>query len=220
MTMKRSLLGIALWLLPGVGVAQLSVSFGIDDVTVSGMTKGGEATLVSLSRESKNWMTTVTPLSVLLSDDDGDGEETYYLGSPVVKRSVWVVADVLTGNAIVVSPGQAGVQAKLDPDQAIQKGPGGLYNILEDSRSVLDLTVIRRKAGAWHIRAWDGGKNDADLQPDGKIQIDSQNMTPLTSGGSVLKDFQVGDVLLGLDHATLEFYAVLVVNPPGGKKTS
>lgn len=201
-------------------MAQLSMSFGVDDVTISGMTKGGATALVSLSRETKEWRTRISRQAMLLVDTDGDGEERQVLDSPVTKRSLWVAVDVATGSAIVVSPGQAGVEAKLDPDKAIVQGPGGLYNLLEDDREVLELTVVRPKVGAWHIRAWDGGTNDADLEPDGTIQVASETMTPLIPGSPPLTDFQAGDVLLGLDHVTLEFYAVQVVNPPGGKTAS
>ena len=196
------------------------MSFGSSEVTVSGMTKGGSAALVSLTRDVEDWVAKVTPLSALLTDSDGDGSETYELGRSVVKRSVWVVVDVSTGDAIVVSPGLAGVQSKLDPSEAIQRGKGGLYSILADRRNVLDLTVVRPKVGAWHIRAWDGGKNDLDQTADGVIQVDSLTMTPMQPGGRGLPDFQVGDVLLGLDHSSLEFYAVPIVNPPGGKARS
>ena len=215
--MKRVLVVLVLWLLPGVAMAQLTMSFGSSNVTISGMSKGGSVTLVSLTRDVDDWTAKVTPLSALLTDTDGDGSETYELGRSVIKRSLWVAVDMSTGGAIVVSPGLAGVQSKLDPSEAIQLGKGGLYSLLADKRTVLDLTVVRPKVGAWHIRAWDGGKNDADQTADGTILIDSLTMTPMLPGGRGLQDFQAGDVLLGLDHSSLEFYAVPVVNPPGGK---
>ena len=213
--MRRSLIAISLWLLPGVAVAQLSMSFGTTDVTVSGMTKGGEAALVSLSRDTQGWVASVTPMSALLSDDNGDGSETYVLASQLVKRSVWVAVDVSTGETIVVSPGFSGRQSKIDPSQAIQMGKGGLYSLLLDQRAVLDLTVVRPQRGAWHIRAWDGGTNDSDLDPNGTIQVDAQAMTPMARSHGVLADFQVGDILVGLDHTNLEYYAVAVVTRPG-----
>ncbi len=218
--MKRFLVVLVLWLLPGVAMAQLTMSFGSSSVTVSGMTKGGSATLVSLSRDAQNGVARVTQLSAVLSDADGDGSETYQLSGPQVKRSLWVAIDISTGDAIVVSPGLAGSAAKFDPSQAIQQGSGGLFNLLVDRRTVLELTVVRPKAGAWHIQAWDGGKNDADLEADGTIQIDAQAMTPMVPGGARLKAFQVGDVLVGLDRSILEFYAVPIVNLPGSKSRS
>ena len=218
--MKRGFVLLVIWLLPGAVMAQLTMSFGSADVTVSGMTRGGTAALVSLSSDVENWMAKVSSFSVVLSDQDGDGSETYKLSSPLVKRSLWVAIDVSTGESIVVSPGLAGLRSKLDPSEAIEQGAGGLYNILADKRTVLELTVVRPKVGAWQIQAWDGGKNDVDGAADGVIMIDSQTMTQMESGGAQLKDFRAGDVLLGLDYSNLEFYAVAVSSPPGSKSSS
>ena len=215
--MRGSWILVLTLFLPEAASAQLSMSFGANEVTVSGITKGGEAALVSMSKDVENWMAKVSSFSVVLSDTDGDGSETYELTSPLVKRSLWVAVDVTSGESIVVSPGLTGTQAKIDPGEAIQQGVGGLYNILADKRTVLDLTVVRPRGGAWRIQAWDGGSNDLDGEANGVIEIDAQVMTPMRAGGAALIDFRAGDVLLGLDYSNLEFYAVAVTEPPGSK---
>lgn len=201
--------------LPASAGAELTVVFDGTQVVVREATPQGGIAVVSIARVSTGWVNRVDTLATLVTDSDGDGIAILELDEPAVDRSIWAVVDVTSGEAIVVSPGMAGIPLEVEALELVKRGQGGVFNELGDDREVLDLAVVRPGEGAWFTRAWDGGTNDQDHQSNGRIRIKLQNMEAMDGSSARLNVFDVGDVLIGLNRQTFEFYAVQIASPPG-----
>lgn len=216
MSVRSVVVVMCLLLWPGMASAELSMSFGDQEVTISGLTPGGQVAIVAVARKAVDGINQVVRHSTFIADDDQDGSATLTLEVDLIPRSVWMAVEYETGSTIVGSPGGAGTSTTFDPANNIFQDEAGNYRFVRVKRSTADIAVIRPNVGGWHLRAWDGGTGDYDGESDGRIFVDTTTMNPIGGTEDPLGSLAVGDVLIGLDPRRLEFHVGVLETLPGG----
>lgn len=178
-------------------------------VTASGVTPKGRVVWFSIAREISRRAATIVPRIELLTDEDGDGKVRFDLGQDVPLRSIWFAVDLETGEAGVAAPEDFGLQEAEFPARAI---PAAL-NGLDLERRFLYAVLVRPGAGAWMLRAGDGGALDEDGAADGTLRARLASFTGL--GSSPLPPpthVSARDLLLVIDPNRMDFMRFQVGN--------
>lgn len=197
----------ALALLPTAALAEPLIRFAPYAVVAEGITAGGEAVWLSLSREAGAWSETVVPFHEVSLDEDGDGVvEVVRDKEYVASKSIWLLADLTTGATAIGTPDEFDKPEGKDPlwDEAD-------FGVFFDVRESLEVVVVRPKVGAWHGTLFDGSKSDADGLDDGVITILTSALEPIGKVAEPLEALLPGDVVLGIDPHTMQHYALPVV---------
>jgi len=179
-----------------------------DRVEVTGVTAGGEVALLSVWRQvESHGGTQVTLLDEVLRDDDGDGRVTFEPASsglelgPIPELSVWVAADVATGDSATATPG------RFEPPLAVARRAGGSVEI-ELTRPVT--LWVRPGLAAFRAHVRDGEVRDRDRAADGRVTLEPPSFgrlagRPEQTGPPDRRPpaFAAGDVVVGIDAGTL-----------------
>lgn len=178
-------------------------------VTASGITPKGRVVWFSVAREISQRAATVVPRILLATDDDGDGKVRLELAKDVPLQSIWFAVDLETGQAAVTAPEGFDLQEADFPARAI---PAAL-NGLDLDRRFLYAVLIRPGAGAWMLRAGDGGASDDDGEPDGTLRARLASFrgigeTPLSPPTRIT----ARDLLLVIDPNRMDFLRFQVGN--------
>lgn len=198
-------------------LAAPQVTFDPQGPTASGLTPGGEAVWLGVSRELDGWVTKVLHWQAITKDEDGDGVVALELGEALPPASVWAVVDLASGELAVAAPeGSPGAEVAFPPD-ALQPGVDGPQGVVPDrfvdARSQLSLLVARPGAGAWWERLGDGGEGDDDGEADGVVTAALDKLSALEGGGASPAHLAAGDVVVAIDPDCLELYATRL-GPP------
>src|SRR5260370_26601207 len=105
----RTLYVSLFFLLPVMASASLSVRFDGDTMVVSGATRGGKVVCSWVERLPPRLLTSG---SVVLSDDDRDGEVHFAVPNGVGDRAVFTAVDFASGEYVVVN--SAGPLSSID----------------------------------------------------------------------------------------------------------
>lgn len=204
-------LALLLFLSSSAALAAPQVTFDAQSLVASGLTPGGEAVWLGVSRELDGWVTKVVHWQGRVKDDDGDGVVTLELGEPVPPASAWVVIDLASGEMGLAAPeGSPAAEVPFPPD-GIQVGADGPQGVVPDrfldARSQLSLLVVRPGTGAWWERLGDGGEADDDGQTDGVVTASLEKLPALGDGGPAPAHLAAGDLVVAIDPDRLELYA-------------
>lgn len=215
-----SLMSMVLALGVAVPVPALELQVADDRVEVTGITPGGEIALLSVWRqEEAHGGTRVTLLDEVLQDDDGDGAVTFEpatLGldlGPIPELSVWVAADVATGDSATATPGRfrppLGDARRIGPSVEIDLArPVTLW--------------VRPGLGAFRAHVRDGEARDRDRGADGRVTLEPPSFgrlagRPEQTGPPERRPrppaFAAGDVVVGIDAGTLALVALRLPEP-------
>jgi len=193
----------------------LSVTVTNRRLNIEGVTPGSSVALLSVAHEPAYYMTRVVSRRELLSDDDGDGRIQYEPPNGVAFRSIWIVADLVTGEVTIASP------PGFKPLQMRQKGAGrgnaveSVANTLDVGRDHVDILVVRPGKGAWAIGVREGRTEDRDGVANGRIRVDLAKLQPLLADfGAAPHGLQPGDVVAILDAERMEYW--MMKSEPGG----
>ncbi len=128
--------------------------------------------------------------------------------SEIGPRSVWVGVDLGTGEWTVHSPGGFAQRKSYQGD--LSGGVLKSLDRLELPGNELDIVVVRRTnrgARVWHGRVHDGGAGD-DGDADGWLIAKNQKLRRVDQGEGNLARFKDGDVVIGFDAGSLEYFAI------------
>lgn len=204
------LLLAALSALPAAA-APFRVSLESDAVVASGVTPKGQVALLGVTREiGEDDFPTVRRHLTVLSDEDGDGTITYKVEQGVPVRSLWSVVDLASGDFDAVAPEGFGLRKVNWRGRGLERRNG--RDAVEDRRSLLEVLVVRPKAGAWALRVRDGGEGDGDGVIDGRLAGVLDQMRPLEGSPEAPEAFQKDDVVLALDPTAMEITLFKVPN--------
>ena len=204
----------ALWALPVVA-APFKVTLETDAVLVSGMTPKGQVVLIGVTREiGDDDFPEVRRHLEVVADEDGDGAVRYPVAEGVPLRSLWAVADLVSGDHDVVSPEKFGSRRVNWRGRGVQRRNDG-KDAIEDQRTILELLVVRPQVGAWALRVRDGNETDEDGLIDGRLQGTLEQMKPLAASPQPPSVFQRDDLVLALDPAAME---ITLVKVPEGRQ--
>jgi hypothetical protein len=192
----------------------MNATVSSERVMVDGLTPGSSIALLGVARETGAYVTHVVSRRELLTDDDHDGKIDYAPAGGIAFRSVWMVADLDSGETAIVSrSGYKPVEMK-----EIGAGRGNsvnlLGNILDIARPRVEILVVRPRRGAWFMVT--RGRGTEPAIGNGRLRVDAAKLRPLKPGfDAAPAAFIPGDVILVLDEEELEYWAVTVT--PGGR---
>jgi hypothetical protein len=176
---------------------QPALSFEPQAVIVSGATHGGKVVWLEVARVLSEYSATLVRHDGVTSDDDADGTVRLDLDEPVPPVSIWIAVDLATGEWTAATPGS--FPLRLVPPERRHPGRGapGRPSWVEAGRSLVDLQVVRPGQGAWGQTLGDGGEDDDDGQPDGRLTASLAHMRALPGSPAAPDHFSPKDVVAG-----------------------
>jgi len=195
--------------------AELAVSFEQAAVLASELTAGGDALFFSVAREPQGYFNRIVRRAgVEVVDALGDARFDLPEGA-VPLKSVWVVADVETGDCTVAAPSGFPLRQVPFPGKAFEVGPPGLVNRLRHTQEDVDLVLVRPGVGAWRLQTHDGAPTGRDEEAGSGVLTALEDLEPVDATGLPPPDrYAAGDVLVVIDARDLTFYATRLIGPP------
>lgn len=192
----------------------LKIGFEPGGVAVSGVTAKGRAVVFGVAREvGDDDYVTLRTSAEILEDLDGDGKVTLDLEAPLAKESTWVAVDTTKCDSDAGAPtGFRLRQVNLRGRGVFKRDDG--RGAVEEMRGFVEALVVRcgtgPDAGAWIASLGDGGPDDEDGAPDGKLELALDRMVPLSDSPEPPDDFSKDDVVVLIDPNALEMALVKV----------
>lgn len=206
--MRRSLAlctGVVL-LGASLGWAEVEVTFGDSAVHAEGLTSGGTAVVFAVARTRDGWLRRVSQFALPVAVD-GTGSLSLDLPETVPPMSIWAVADLTTGEVGVGFPeGMEGIPLLEDDGSPMTVGQVASGRILAGVPEA-DILVVRPGVGAWRLHVGDGGLSDEDGFPNGALQVQFANMTPMIDGSGPLHGVRPGDAIVLIDPRQMAYLA-------------
>jgi hypothetical protein len=204
------LMGIVL-AFPAVADDSLRATVSSSDVTIEGVTAGGEVILFGVGLSSDGFRQQMYHYAEVLRDDDRDGVVRYVARQAISYRTVLAVVDVAGGRVIVAGKPDYEPLRRTFHDELLRKNVDGVAEMFDLSGAQLDLLIVRPGAGAWRLEAKDGTAGDADEVHDGKLRARFSDALPLTSSsGNAPRHLKKGDVLVALNPMQMQIVAAVL----------
>jgi len=186
--------------------AEVEVSFGDALVQAEGLTSGGTAVVFGVARTRDGWLRRISQFALPV-EVDGTGSMSLELPEAVPQMSIWAVADLATGEVGVGFPeGMEGIPLLEDDGSPMTVGQVASGRILAGVAEA-DILVIRPGVGAWRLHVGDGGLSDEDGSPNGALQVQFANMTPMIEGSGPLHGVRPGDSIVLIDPREMAYLA-------------
>jgi len=211
---------LALAALPRLATAAPALTFEDQAVTVSGMTPQGRVVWFGVAKQIEGYMARFVRREDLLTDTDGDGVVRLELDRTVPLQSIWVAVDLATGEAAVATP-EGYPLRDASPEPGHGRGEPGRPDWTEEGREILELLVVRpgqgpgqgAGLGAWGLTLGDGGTNDDDHLPNGRVTAVLARLRPVGASPAPPERFQGRDLVFAIDVNTMELLAERIPAP-------
>jgi hypothetical protein len=199
----RAIVTFAVTLLAlGAQAQTLSVSFTPSTVVVSNDQPAVHRyVLLTVGRDTRRHMAILTREVLVETDTDGDGVVTF---NPrrIPADSLWVVIDVESGVYKAASPGGVLPEALPIAGTAWQSGTA----TVNSGVAYLEALLVRPQAGAWVVRATDGGPRDGDAKQNAVVTARLAGMDRLIGEQNAPATAALKDVLLLVDPQSLRYF--------------
>lgn len=202
---------LAAFLLAGLAAAGPPVvAFEEQAVVVDGLSPGGELVIFGFGRGVEGFVPFQIGFAERLTADAA-GQVRFELPRELPTNSVWVAVDLAAGEARLAAPEDEEVREIEFPGRGL---PASLRR-LEDARASLEVLWVRpagesadsaTATGAWSGRVRDGSGLDGDEREDRRLSVRLDLLQPVGASPSTPEGLAPGDVLVGIDTATLEIY--------------
>lgn len=185
------------------------LTFDGSTVVVSGVTPKGSVLLCGALNEPKGYYIQLSPVSVVLTDDDGDGVVRYDTKASVAWRSVWAATDLETGDYTTGWPSRSRAKQVPFRGRGLVHAANGKLNQVEHAGDMLNVVVARPHGNGWTGQFVDGSGNDADGKPDGKVNMAIGKLKPVRPDATAapLDELIASDVVFVIDAEHLEIVA-------------
>ena len=198
-----------------LSAAAPTLTISNDAVRAQGITAGGQAVCWSVAQKGRGVDFTILRQVRSATDDDRDGIVTFDRGLATPFHSIFVIADVASGEVAIATP--SGFEQKLELPTAVLK-PGNSGNGLADlslrSESI-DVLLVRARAGAWRGFASEGTKRDKDGERNGRVALGIEQFAAVGGKAAAPQAFIPGDVLVLIEPRTMRFATVTVTQGAG-----
>lgn len=152
----------------------MTLTFGTGQVTVGGVVGRHQVIAFGIGIGVRGYTPLLTRNVKASRDDDGDGIIAFPARS-LTPRSVWAAVDFETGDYVVGTPTGEMPRPLNFPADSWR----GNRVDLDIHRAYLEVLVVRRRVGAWTLRAADGGSNDADATSNAVLKLRLDKMEKL-----------------------------------------
>ena len=176
-------------------------------VEVINATPKGEVVLMTASVDSDGGLLRQVTGAKRFTDDDGDGIVRYAASRPIPLRSIWVAVDLDSGRYAIAGPEGYPLAVLPFPSALLQHDAEGAIGVFGNEMVSAELFVIRPKAGAWRLRAAEGGGGDADKEKNGKLDLAAGDAVPVGGSGPAPKHLRKGDIVVVIDPTQMEVFA-------------
>jgi hypothetical protein len=188
----------------GDAAGPLRLTASPDAMVASGVTVKGKVVFLGITREiAPDDVAEIRRRLEVIADEDSDGQATYKLDQPIDQRSMWVAVDVTSGDFDTAAPEGFRLRKVNWRGRGITNRPDGRDSV-EDARAFAEVLVVRPGTGAWILRLGDGGPDDADGSPDGRLEAALDRMSPLAGSPEPPQRFQRDDVVVLMDPNSME----------------
>lgn len=177
-------------------------------IAVSQVQPGSAVALIGLARHPRPGAVHVVSWIGTRSDDDLDGAVSLDLDRPLPRKSGWAAVDLSNGAAGLAVPAGFPIRVERPGQAGFEIDPITGHTLVRLESELLRLLVVRPGAGAWSARAYDGGRGDTDLQPDGIIRTDPAGFEPLETEFGAFPGLASDDLIGAIDERTLTFYVL------------
>lgn len=190
-----------------------TVQIGTDQLTVSGITPGGQAVIMCVAHDQPRFYIRMLRRDTWLSDDDGDGIVMWKLDNKVSPHSVFAVVDLASG-AFAVKAHPDGPDSPIPFPDASALAASTPARELRSAGIYTALLLVRPGNGAWLRTCADGDAGDAAVDTPGTLVVRPSSLTPLGTSPAAPETVAAGDVVIGINMESLEYFAARL----GGKQ--
>jgi hypothetical protein len=190
-----------------------SVTLAADRLIIRDLQPGATVAIFGVARESVAYMSHVIARRDLLMDDDHDGKIEYAPPHGIALRSIWLVADIATGDVSVASP------VGYEPMDSQGLSPGQVKSVkltgslLEVARPHVHVFLVRPKRGVWFLVAL--GHGTEPDPPRANLRIDMSKLNPLRAEfAKAPAALTPGDIVLIIDEDQMQ-YSITRITPGG-----
>ncbi len=211
--MKRHLAALLMfvpvWLIAATETP-VKIKLAQRSVSASGITPNGNAAVLAVARSRNQIGLQVFHWRMVVRDDDGDGVITIPLNQDLARNSVWAVVDVETGRTSIARPEGSPFTSIAFPTGTLKRDEKGDIERFQTGREFVDAILVRPKGGVWTFAGREGGSNDDDKTPDGKLSFKTISMQSLLGKSSPPPHFNKKDVFIIIDPQRMEYYSTEV----------
>ena len=182
----------------GDKLAPLTITATEKSVAVEGGTAGGRMLVIGYGRSwDPQRYTSQFERYRAFHATDHLGTVTFERSRPFAADTLWTAVDVQSGRCgTTTAPVDRGERRhKALTKDNIRPSNGQLRKIAADLELAY-VIVVRPGAGIWELPVGDGGPEDEDQMPDGKITLDVERLQPLGDSGAPPDRIAKGDVVL------------------------
>jgi hypothetical protein len=203
------------------------LSFAGHVVTVDNLQPGSSAVLFAVGLIPDGYQSTVVRWAQVVADTAHAGSVQFDAGGAIPCKSIWVAADLRTGQYTVAAPDGCPLRLASLAPHPFKRNARGEIDRFFHSRPFLDFLYVSPGKGAWIIRAVDGydahsdgsadgagsssndenRERDEDGKSDGMITVALGSARKLVKGSSNL-DLVPGGILFAVDLYRLDIAAV------------
>jgi hypothetical protein len=177
-----------------------------DQVTVTGITPGGQAVLMMVAHDRPRIYIRMVRQEALLSDDDRDGIAVWKLEEEVSPHSVFAAVDLTTG-AFAVQPHPDGPDLPVPfPDTTVLAASTPAREV-RSAGTYTALLLVRPGGGVWLRTCADGDAGDMAIDTPGSLVVRTSSLTPAGTSPAAPDTLAVDDVVIGIDMESLKYFA-------------
>lgn len=181
--MKRSLV-LLLFAIASSATAAPAITFESHAVIATGVTPGGTTAWFAVSHEASRYPARISRNASVLADE-GDGMVRLDLPHEIPVSSVWIVADVETGETTVAAPAGFKVKSSTLPAAALRHRASGIAPHVQLDVDEVEVLYVRPRIGAWSTRS-------------GRA-LALHSMEPLGDSPAPPDDFAANDMIVVVD---------------------
>ncbi|MGN6184317.1 MAG: hypothetical protein ACTHQM_11755 [Thermoanaerobaculia bacterium] len=191
--------------------ANLQIELAPARVSMTGVTPGGKVIVFAVTLQSERGMQTLRRFEQVMVDDDRNGIVVLDPNGGVPLRSIWTAVDLASGAKAIRVPAGFDLNDRQIDAREFRKDPAGVLDAFFQEALSLDFLLVRPGAGAWQLRAREGGSRDGDRARDGKLSVVFEDAQPMdTDFGKAPKHLKAGDVLIAIDPGRLELMTATI----------
>lgn len=193
------------------------IRFETRTIVAERITPGATTVWFGLAHEPQPYQLRIREHARTIRDEDRDGIVRLELKTDVPPESVWVVADMTTGNFSVAEPEGGKIRIKPLPASALfRRGSHGKARVSQ-REGYVKFWVIRPGLGAWTQTIEDGGAGDDDRNANGDATAVLEAFVAVPDSPGPPDDFGRGDIVIALDPLTLRLFQMRVREEEPGR---
>jgi hypothetical protein len=186
----------------GAAPPELRVEFEARAVTIRGISIGGDVVVYSLARDQVQFNYAHTSIWRFVATETGGGAVRLVTSGEIDARRLWVVVDQASGRSLITRTSSLEPVERLAP-ALLRQEKDGRGDRVSLPFEVAEVLLIRPGEGAWMTPVGDGGGDDDDGKPDGRVSLRPGKLHDFYRKEKKNDKLNRDDVLIAIDPRTL-----------------